>query len=86
MSAPTPAAIAAAAAAYPRRVSGPYTGCKHPADLLTHCLSRGGQVGRYAANYVASHHGACFNSMVGAMDGRDWIVWYCGLPAPAVRP
>jgi hypothetical protein len=68
-----------AAELYPRRVTGPMAGCKHPAAVLRFALAYGGPCGQLAANYVRSTHGACWNAMCNVLPADGWLRWYAGL-------
>jgi hypothetical protein len=72
--------IDAAAARYSRAVTGPMSGCPHPASVLRWALAKCADAGcrRLAANYVLSGHGACWNAMVACMPAIGWLVWHTG--------
>jgi hypothetical protein len=69
-----------AAKLYPRAVTGPMSGCKHPADVLRWVLNKceDGGCRRLAENYVLSGHGACWNAMCNVLPANGWLVWYAG--------
>lgn len=77
--------IQTAASLYPRRVTGPMSGCKHPADVLRWVLQKCTDEGcrRLAENYVNSGHGACWNAMCTMLPANAWLVWYAGGDAAA---
>lgn len=74
-----------AARLYPRRVTGPMAGCKHPEAVLRHALRSGGPQARLAGNYIQTGHGACWNAMCNVLDANGWLVWYAGDSAQVSR-
>lgn len=76
----TPEQIESAAAAYPRAVTGPMSGCNHPSAVLRWVLEKcqSASCRRLAENYILTHHGACWNAMIGCLPANGWLVWYTG--------
>lgn len=68
-----------AALAYPKAVTGSYSGCEHVEEVLRHCIDDlGGRAGALAETFVRTHHGAAWNALVTIMPDSAWIVWYNG--------
>lgn len=74
----SPEKLNAAVRAYPSRVTGPYSGCRHVADVLEYAIHEGGAVARLAVNYVTTKHGACWNALCGVLPADGWLIYYSG--------
>jgi hypothetical protein len=72
------AQIESAVAAYPRAVTGPMAGCRHPAAVLRFALANGGPAARLAGNFISTHHGACWNTLANVLPADGWLRWYAG--------
>jgi len=66
---------------YPRAVTGPMSGCKHPEAVLRWsitALPEGNGCRRLAENYILTGHGACWNAMCNCLPADGWLRWYVG--------